>query len=234
MLKVNQVTVAYGKIVALKEVSLSVQPGEIVGIIGANGAGKTTLINAISGVLRPDTGTISFDGTEINKLPAWKIARKGIVQIPEGRKIFPKMSVRENMELGAYSQNNVKDVARLLEEMLVLFPVLRERNRQVAGTLSGGEQQMLAIARGLMANPKLLLFDEPSMGLAPIIVEKVFEVIKEINRKGVTVLLVEQNAKKSLQISSRAYVLETGKIILTDTGKNLLDHELVRKAYLGV
>jgi branched-chain amino acid transport system ATP-binding protein len=233
MLKLDKITVSYGKIVALNDVTLSVDKGEIIGIIGANGAGKTTLINTVSGILRPVKGAVTFLDERIDNLPAWKIVSKGIVQIPEGRKLFPKMTVLENMELGAYLLADKKEVARLIDEMFTTFPVLKDRKHQRAGTLSGGEQQMLAIARGLMSNPQLLMFDEPSMGLAPILVEKVFEIINQISKKGVTILLVEQNAKKSLQIAHRAYVLETGKIIFTGTGKELSQNELVKKAYLG-
>lgn len=232
LLSVENIHVSYNKIAALKGVSLSVDSGEIVAIIGANGAGKTTLINTISGVLAAKEGVIRFDGEAINGLAAWKIARKGIVQIPEGRKVFPKLSVVENMELGAYTQSSA-ETARRLDEMYGLFPALKERRAQAAGTLSGGEQQMLAIARGLMARPKLLMFDEPSMGLAPVIVDRVFEIIKGINEKGITILLVEQNAKKSLQVASRAYVLETGIITLSGCGKDLIENEMVKKAYLG-
>jgi branched-chain amino acid transport system ATP-binding protein len=234
LLKLENCSVAYGQIAALKDVSLELKRGEIVAIIGANGAGKTTLINAVSGVVPSHEGRILFEDQAIHALPAWKIARRGVVQIPEGRKVFPKMTVLENMELGAYGEKSGTAVRQLIETMYTKFPVLKERKDQAAGTLSGGEQQMLAIARGLMARPELLMFDEPSMGLSPVMVEKVFRIIKEIHEQGITVLLVEQNAKKSLQIASRAYVLETGRIVLSDTGANLLENELVKKAYLGV
>lgn len=234
ILQIDQIHVYYEKIAALKGISLYLQSGEIVAIIGANGAGKTTLINTISGVLQPAQGCIKFKDEIISSLPAWKIARKGVVQIPEGRKIFSGLTVKENMELGAFSENNKKEVKKEIENMYNLFPVLKERKKQLAGTLSGGEQQMLAIARGLMAKPEILMFDEPSMGLAPILVEKVFQVIQEINKQGITILLVEQNAKKSLQIASRAYVLETGNIVLSDAADKLLENDLVKKAYLGV
>ncbi|MFH1563582.1 MAG: ABC transporter ATP-binding protein [Nitrospirota bacterium] len=233
LLEVNQIHVYYDKIAALKGVSLSLQPGEIVAIIGANGAGKTTLINTISGVLHPQKGFIKFKDEIISNLPAWKIARKGVVQIPEGRKVFPKLTVVENMELGAFPENDRTEVKDRIENMYNLFPVLKERRKQLAGTLSGGEQQMLAIARGLMAKPEILMFDEPSMGLAPLLVEKVFQIIQEISKQGITILLVEQNAKKSLQIASRAYVLETGNIVLSDTTDKLLGNDMVKKAYLG-
>ncbi len=234
LLQIDDIHVSYDKIAALKGVSLYLQPGEIVAMIGANGAGKTTLINTISGVLPLQKGSIRFKDKVISNLPAWKIARYGIVQIPEGRKVFPGLTVVENMELGAFPEDNKKKVREGIENMYALFPVLRERKKQLAGTLSGGEQQMLAIARGLMAEPEILMFDEPSMGLSPILVEKVFETIQEINKKqGITILLIEQNAKKSLQIAERAYVLETGSIVITDTADKLLGSDMVRKAYLG-
>lgn len=233
LLEVDNIQVFYGQIAALKGISLQMDKGEILAIIGANGAGKTTLINTISGVLHPREGQIRFAGERIDKLPAWKIARKKILQIPEGRKVFAKQSVLENLELGAYAEDDNNLIKDRIAEMYRLFPILGERRTQLAGTLSGGEQQMLAIARGLMAGPELLLFDEPSMGLAPVIVEKVFQTITEINRRGISVLLVEQNARKSLQIAKRAYVLETGKIVMSDTAANLLENEQVKRAYLG-
>lgn len=233
LLEINQIEVYYEQIAALKGVSLDLNRGEILAIIGANGAGKTTLINTISGILHPRTGSVEFDGDPIHALPAWRIARKGILQIPEGRKVFAKQSVLENLELGAYSIKDKSAIKTGIERMYSLFPVLGERRNQLAGTLSGGEQQMLAIARGLMGNPELLLFDEPSMGLSPVMVERVFQTIQEINKQGITILLVEQNAKKSLQIANRAYVLETGKIVLADTAAKLLENEQVKQAYLG-
>jgi branched-chain amino acid transport system ATP-binding protein len=233
LLEINQIEVYYEQIAALKGVSLNLEVGEILAIIGANGAGKTTLINTISGVLHPRSGSVEFNGDPIHTLPAWKIARKGIMQIPEGRKVFAKQSVLENLELGAYSIKDKSAIKTSIERMYSLFPTLSERRNQLAGTLSGGEQQMLAIARGLMAHPELLLFDEPSMGLSPMMVERVFQTIQEINRQGITILLVEQNAKKSLQIANRAYVLETGKIVLADTAAKLLENEQVKQAYLG-
>ncbi len=233
LLEVDNIQVFHGQIAALKGISLQMDKGEILAIIGANGAGKTTLINTISGVLHPREGQIRFAGERIDKLPAWKIARKKILQIPEGRKVFAKQSVLENLELGAYAEDDNNVIKDRVSEMYRLFPILGERHTQLAGTLSGGEQQMLAIARGLMAGPELLLFDEPSMGLAPVVVEKVFQTITEINRRGISVLLVEQNARKSLQIAKRAYVLETGKIVMSDTAANLLENEQVKRAYLG-
>ena len=233
LLEVDNIQVFHGQIAALKGISLQMDKGEILAIIGATGAGKTTLINTISGVLHPREGQIRFAGERIDKLPAWKIARKKILQIPEGRKVFAKQSVLENLELGAYAEDDNNVIKDRVSEMYRLFPILGERHTQLAGTLSGGEQQMLAIARGLMAGPELLLFDEPSMGLAPVVVEKVFQTITEINRRGISVLLVEQNARKSLQIAKRAYVLETGKIVMSDTAANLLENEQVKRAYLG-
>ncbi len=234
ILEIEQIYTYYNKIAALKKVSLYLQSEEIIAIIGANGAGKTTLINTISGILHPEKGYIKFNNEIISGLPAWKIARKGIIQIPEGRKVFPKLTVEENLELGAYPQKQKNEINNNKENMYNLFPVLKERKNQLAGTLSGGEQQMLAIARGLMAKPKLLMFDEPSMGLSPVLVEKTFQIIKEINKQRITILLVEQNAKKALQIASRAYILETGNIVMTDIAKNLLENDIVKKVYLGI
>ena len=233
LLEVDNIFLSYDKIEALRGVSLHLEAGEIVAIIGANGAGKTSLINTVSGVLKPHQGEIRFKGERISHLPAYTIARKRIVQVPEGRKLFNKLTVTENLEMGAYPEKDASKVRTRIESMCSLFPILKERCNQPAGTLSGGEQQMLAIARGLMAEPELLMFDEPSMGLAPVIVEKVFQAITEINRKGITCLLVEQNARKSLQIAHRAYVLETGKIVLTDTASKLLENDQVKQAYLG-
>jgi branched-chain amino acid transport system ATP-binding protein len=233
LLEVDNIVLYYDQIAALKGVSLNLDKGEIVAIIGANGAGKTTLINTISGVLKPREGSIRFKGEVISGLPAHQIARKRIVQIPEGRKVFNKLTVLENLEMGAYS---VKDNAKIksdIQTMFALFPVLGERRSQPAGTLSGGEQQMLAVARGLMANPELLMFDEPSMGLSPVMVERVFKTIQEINQRGISILLVEQNARKSLQIATRAYVLETGTIVLSDKADRLLENDQVKRAYLG-
>lgn len=233
LLAVENIHLFYGPIEALKGVSLELAAGEIVAIIGANGAGKTTLINTISGVLHPRQGEIQFRGETISKHPAHAVARKRIVQIPEGRKVFAKLTVRENLEMGGYSVADRSKVKEQIELMQTLFPVLGERRQQLAGTLSGGEQQMLAIARGLMSSPELLLFDEPSMGLSPVMVEKVFGVIREINGRGISILLVEQNARKSLQIAHRAYVLETGCIVLSDRADRLLENDQVRQAYLG-
>ncbi|MEW6052119.1 MAG: ABC transporter ATP-binding protein [Candidatus Zixiibacteriota bacterium] len=233
LLEISNVHLLYGQIAALKGVSLHLETGEIVAIIGANGAGKTTLINTISGVLHPKEGEIHFRGEMISGLPAHAIARKRIVQIPEGRKVFAKLTVLENLQMGAFVVRDKVRIRADLEAMQTLFPVLAERRHQLAGTLSGGEQQMLAIARGLMAGPELLLFDEPSMGLSPVMVEKVFGVINDINARGISILLVEQNARKSLQIAHRAYVLETGHIVLSDRADRLLENDQVKKAYLG-
>lgn len=233
LLEIDNIFLSYEKIEALKGVSLYLNPGEIVAIIGANGAGKTSLINTVSGVLRPQKGEIRFKGERISHLAAYTIARKRIVQVPEGRKLFNKLTVTENLEMGAYPEKDKAKIRTRIESMQLLFPILAERRNQPAGTLSGGEQQMLAIARGLMAEPELLMFDEPSMGLAPVVVEKVFQAIREINQRGITCLLVEQNARKSLQIANRAYVLETGKIVLTDTASKLLENDQVKQAYLG-
>ncbi len=233
LLEVDNIAISYNKIEALKGVSIALEAGEIVAIIGANGAGKTTLINTISGVLRPHQGQIKFKGETISQLAAYQVTRRRIVQVPEGRKMFNKLTVVENLEMGAFAISDKKWIAENIEKMQTLFPILKERRNQPAGTLSGGEQQMLAIARGLMANPELLMFDEPSMGLAPVVVEKVFQIIKEINQSGITCLLVEQNARKSLQIANRAYVLETGRIVLSDSSDHLLQNEQVKQAYLG-
>jgi branched-chain amino acid transport system ATP-binding protein len=233
LLEVTDLHLKYDHIAALKGVSLSLEEGEIVAIIGANGAGKTTLINTISGVLKPYQGEVRFKDEIISGLAAFKISRKKVIQVPEGRKVFNKLSVLENLEMGAFAIDDKKRIRKNIDHMQELFPILKERATQAAGTLSGGEQQMLAIARGLMAEPELLMFDEPSMGLSPVMVEKVFQIIKEINQRGITCLLVEQNARKSLQIAHRAYVLETGSIVLSDSASNLLENEQVKKAYLG-
>lgn len=232
MLEISGVHVYYGAIHALKGLDVVVNQGEIVSIIGCNGAGKSTLLRTISGLLTPREGDIRLDGTSIAGMPANLIVRKGIVHAPEGRRIFTNMSVGENLQLGAFCRKDA-DVAPDMELVLNRFPRLRERFKQSAGTLSGGEQQMLAIGRALMARPKILLLDEPSLGLAPNLVSEIFRIIKEINEGGVTVLLVEQNAVRALELANRAYVLETGRIVLSDTGARLLDNPKVREAYLG-
>jgi branched-chain amino acid transport system ATP-binding protein len=232
LLDVKDIHVFYGNIEAVKGMSFHVDRGEIVCLIGANGAGKTTTLRTVSGLLRPREGAIFYDDQRIDMVPAHEIVALGVAQSPEGRRIFPRMSVRENLEMGAFTR---KDAAQRedLERILELFPILKERARQAAGTLSGGEQQMLAIGRALMTKPKLLLLDEPSMGLAPIVVERIFQTIREISQQGVTILLVEQNAAQALSLANRGYVIETGKIVLEDEARALLANERVRKAYLG-
>ncbi|HIQ60526.1 MAG TPA: ABC transporter ATP-binding protein [Candidatus Enterenecus faecium] len=232
MLKVNNINVYYGAIHAIKDISFEVHPGEVVTLIGANGAGKTTTLQTISGLLHSRTGSIEFMGENIMGHPAHKLVGKGLAQVPEGRRVFLQMTVEENLEMGAYSQPK-STVASGLERAYELFPRLSERRRQVAGTLSGGEQQMLAMGRALMSNPKLLMLDEPSMGLAPILVEQIFDIIRNLHKAGTTILLVEQNAQMALSVADRAYVLETGKIVSTGTGAQLLNDESVKKAYLG-
>ena len=232
MLKVNDINVYYGAIHAIKGVSFEVNDGEIVTLIGANGAGKTTTLQTVSGLLHSRTGSIEFMGENIMGHPAHKLVGEGLAQVPEGRRVFLQMTVEENLEMGAYSQPK-STVASGLERAYELFPRLSERRRQVAGTLSGGEQQMLAMGRALMSNPKLLMLDEPSMGLAPILVEQIFDIIRNLHKAGTTILLVEQNAQMALSVADRAYVLETGKIVSTGTGAQLLNDESVKKAYLG-
>lgn len=238
MLEMNDIHTFYGPVEALKGITLKVNQGEIVCLIGSNGAGKSTTLMTISGILRPGKGNIFFMGKDIVNVPPHRIVEMGISHVPEGRRIFPKLTVKENLEMGAYSvARSQKPEARKLKNQLdkvyELFPVLKERERQMGGTLSGGEQQMLAISRALMSEPKLLLLDEPSLGLAPIIVSKIFRAIKEVNQDGVTVLLVEQNAHAALNLSNRGYVLENGKIAIHGAGKELLNNEQVKKAYLG-
>jgi branched-chain amino acid transport system ATP-binding protein len=231
MLELRDVQTFYGHIHALKGITLEVRVGEIVTLIGANGAGKSTTLKTISGLLSPKSGEILFEGKRINGMPAHKVAATGIAQSPEGRRVFPRMSVLENLEMGAYVHGKVDSAD--LERVMDLFPRLKERIGQKAGTLSGGEQQMLAIGRALMAKPRLLLLDEPSMGLAPILVEQIFDIVVEVNKQGTPVLLVEQNALMALAISHRGYVIQTGEIVLTDDSQALLRNDLVRKAYLG-
>ncbi len=233
MLKVNDIDVYYGHIHALKGVSLNVEEGEIVTLIGANGAGKTTLLNTLSGLLRPKNGTIEYMGKSIVGLPAQQIVRDGIIHVPEGRRVFAEMTVEENLLLGAFLRKDSQQVKKDLEKVYEIFPRLEERKKQQSGTLSGGEQQMLAIGRALMSKPKLLLLDEPSWVLPPILVQTIFEIIQEINNDGTTVLLVEQNAHMALSIADRGYVIETGKVVISGTSKELQESELVREAYLG-
>jgi branched-chain amino acid transport system ATP-binding protein len=226
--------VYYGAIHALQGISFTVNEGEIVTLIGANGAGKSTTLRTISGLLRPRRGTIVFKGEDITMTPAERIVRLGIGHVPEGRKIFAPMTVRENLDMGAYTRTDPAEIQQSMERAFTSFPRLRERLNQLGGTLSGGEQQMLAMARGVMSRPSLLLLDEPSMGLSPILVEEIFRIIQEINSRGTSILLVEQNALMALQVASRAYVLETGRIVLEGTGKELRESSRVREAYLGV
>lgn len=233
MLKIENINVYYGAIHALKGISVDVQEGEIVTLIGANGAGKSTTLRTISGLLKPKTGGIVFEGKSIAGQPAQNIVKLGISQVPEGRRIFANMTVLENIELGAYIRTDTKEIAADMAKVFERFPRLAERKSQVAGTLSGGEQQMLAMGRALMSRPRLLLLDEPSMGLAPLLVKEIFSIIKEINETGTTILLVEQNAHMALSIAHHAYVLETGRITLKGTAKELAASEEVRKAYLG-
>ncbi len=233
MLKVENINVYYGAIHALKGISVDVKEGEIVTLIGANGAGKSTILRTISGLLRTKSGNILFEGNSVASMAAEEIVKKGISQVPEGRRIFANMTVEENLELGAYIRSDKAGIRKDIKKVFERFPRLGERRTQVAGTLSGGEQQMLAIGRGLMSQPRLLLLDEPSMGLAPLLVKEIFSIIKEINASGTTILLVEQNANMALSIAHQAYVLETGRIILSGPAKELAESEEVRKAYLG-
>jgi branched-chain amino acid transport system ATP-binding protein len=233
MLELDSVESFYGKIQALKGISLEVPEGSIVAILGANGAGKSTTLRTISGLIQPAQGRITFQGEEIRKAPPHKIVRMGICQVPEGRDIFMGLTVQENLKMGAFTRKETKEIQQNLERIYTSFPILKERYRQQAGTLSGGEQQMLAIARGLMSNPKLMLLDEPSLGLAPLMVEEIFKIIKDINNEGVTILLVEQNANMALQTARYGYVMETGNIALHDKAKNLIKNDYVRQVYLG-
>lgn len=232
MLRLSSVVASYGKIDALKGISMEVAKGEIVAIIGANGAGKSTTLMAISGAIRAKSGSILFEGNDITALPPHEIVRLGISQVPEGRRIFPLLTVRENLELGGFTRNRA-DIEKEIDIVYNIFPTLAERSRQTAGTLSGGEQQMLAIGRALMARPRLLLLDEPSLGLAPIVVSRIFRIIKDINRQGTTVLLVEQNARAALRLADRAYVMETGRVVMHGPARLLADDPGIKKAYLG-
>jgi branched-chain amino acid transport system ATP-binding protein len=235
MLKVDNIDVAYGDVQVLFGVSLDIQEGELVAVIGANGAGKTTLLNTISGILTPQKGSINLKDKVISAQPAYRTVADGIVHVPEGRLLFPGMSVRENLKMGAYLANGKEITNERLEMVNKMFPRLKEREKQLAGTLSGGEQQMLAVGRGLMAGPKLLMLDEPSLGLAPILVQQVFDLAQQINKElGVTVLLVEQNVRHSCEISDRAFVMENGKIVLQGSGTDMLENDHVREAYLGL
>jgi branched-chain amino acid transport system ATP-binding protein len=233
MLEVENLHAYYGKIHALKDISLTVEKGEIVTLIGANGAGKSSTLRAMSGLLRPREGKIRFDGEDLTNLLPHKIVTKGIIQVPEGRRIFGQLTVLENLDMGAFTCRDPNLNRKNISKVFNLFPRLAERRRQVGGTLSGGEQQMLAIGRAMMANPKMLLLDEPSMGLAPVLVDTIFETIQKLNEAGTTILLVEQNARMALQVASRGYVIQTGVVLLTDTAANLQENEMVRKAYMG-
>lgn len=233
LLEIRGLAVNYDRIRAVHRVDLEVREGEIVALIGANGAGKTTTLHSISGLRKPSAGTILFEGQRLAEVPAQEIVRRGIVQVPEGRAILTTLTVRENLELGAYSRRDREEIAQDLRRVEQRFPILRERAGGAAGNLSGGEQQMLAIGRALMARPRLLLLDEPSMGLAPLVVQEIFSILKEINAQGTSILLVEQNARQALKIADRGYVLETGRTVLSDTGEGLLHNPKVVEAYLG-
>jgi branched-chain amino acid transport system ATP-binding protein len=233
MLEVKNVHTYYGNIHALDDVSLKVEKGEIVTMIGANGAGKSTMLKTASGLLKPKSGSIQLEGEELTTLPAHVIVTRGVVQVPEGRRVFGRLTVKENLEMGAFTSSDQKLNGDNLERVYTLFPRLKERHKQISGTLSGGEQQMLAMGRALMSNPKVLLLDEPSMGLAPVLVDGIFDIIRRLHADGTTILLVEQNARMALQVASRGYVLQSGQIILSDSSENLANNEIVRKAYLG-
>lgn len=233
MLKVENLNVSYGVIAAIKGVSFQVNKGEIVALIGANGAGKTTILQTVTGLIQPKSGSLFFEGVDLRRTPAHKIVSLGMAHVPEGRRIFQELTVLENLKLGAFTRKDKKEIADSLEMVYSRFPRLKERRTQIAGTLSGGEQQMLAMGRALMSNPRLLMLDEPSMGLAPILVEQIFDIIQELNQHGTTILLVEQNAQMALSVAHRGYVLETGKIVTTGSGEELLEDEAVKKAYLG-
>jgi branched-chain amino acid transport system ATP-binding protein len=234
MLEVRDLVVAYGAIEAVKGISLQVQAGDVVTLIGGNGAGKTTTLRTLSGLLRPVAGQVLFEGERIDRVPAHEIVRRGIAHSPEGRRIFPRMTIEENLELGAYSRRGkTAEIRDTIDRVYALFPMLGERRGQPAGTLSGGEQQMLAVGRALMSQPRLIMLDEPSMGLSPIMMQKIFSTLVELKGQGTTILLVEQNAQAALSLADRGYVIETGRIVLEDNGPALLGNELVRKAYLG-
>ena len=232
ILKVDDINVYYGSIHAIKGISFEVNQGEVVTLIGANGAGKSTTLNTISGLLRSKTGSVSFLGEDLGHVPCHKVVSKGLALVPEGRRVFLQMTVQENLEMGAFTRSGA-GVDADLEQVYAQFPRLKERQKQIAGTLSGGEQQMLAMGRALMSKPRLLMLDEPSMGLAPILVEQIFDIIRELHRKGTTILLVEQNAQAALSVADRGYVLETGKVVATGTGAELLASPAIKKAYLG-
>jgi len=234
MLEVKNIKVCYGQAIAISNISLEVNEGEIVSIIGSNGAGKTTLVNTISGLLHPKEGSIYYLGERIDNLSAHEIVKRGIVQVPEGRKLFGKLSVYDNLLLGGYQIKSKEKIEQLINKVYSLFPILSERENQIAETLSGGQQQMLAIGRAIMADPKLIIFDEPSLGLMPILVKQVSESIEKMHKQGYTIILIEQNIKEALKLASRAYVIQTGKTVLDGTSKDLLNNEMVKKAYLGM
>ena len=233
MLEVKDIEVYYGMIQAIKGVSFHVDQGEVIALIGANGAGKTTILHTVSGLLAPKTGTVLFEGQDITKIPGHKIVSMGMAHVPEGRRVFAQLSVLQNLKMGAYTRKDKEEIQQTLKTVFERFPRLEERQNQLAGTLSGGEQQMLAMGRALMSHPKIILMDEPSMGLSPIFVNEIFDIIQEVSKSGTTVLLVEQNAKKALSIADRAYVLETGNIVLEGKASDLLEDDAIKKAYLG-
>lgn len=233
MMEVKDIEVYYGMIQAIKGVSFHVNQGEVIALIGANGAGKTTILHTISGLLSPKSGSVLFEGQDITKVPGHKIVSMGMAHVPEGRRVFAQLTVLQNLKMGAYTRKNKEEIRQTLENVFLRFPRLEERQNQLAGTLSGGEQQMLAMGRALMSHPKIILMDEPSMGLSPIFVNEIFDIIQEVSKGGTTVLLVEQNAKKALSIADRAYVLETGRIVLEGKAADLLQNDSIRKAYLG-
>jgi branched-chain amino acid transport system ATP-binding protein len=234
MLEIRKLNFAYGDLQVLWDVDLEVRQGEIVTVLGANGAGKSTILRNVSRLVRPTSGRISLDGTELDRLASHEVVALGVIQVPEGRRIFPEMTVVENLRMGSFVKETRRDRERNMGRVFALFPRLAERKDQLGGTMSGGEQQMLAIARGLMGNPKLLLLDEPSLGLSPLLVRSIFEIIREINQQGTTILLVEQNVYQSLRIAHRAYVIETGRVVMSGTGAELLDNAHVKKAFLGM
>ncbi|MBQ8117569.1 MAG: ABC transporter ATP-binding protein [Lachnospiraceae bacterium] len=233
MLEINDIQVAYGVILAIKGVSFHVDKGEVIALIGANGAGKTTILHTVSGLITPKSGSVIFEGKDITKIPGHKIVSMGMAHVPEGRRVFAQLTVLQNLKMGAYTRKDKEEIAQTLEMVFDRFPRLKERQNQLAGTLSGGEQQMLAMGRALMSKPGIILMDEPSMGLSPIFVNEIFDIIQEVSKSGTTVLLVEQNAKKALSIADRAYVLETGKIVLEGKASELLENDAIKKAYLG-
>ena len=233
MLEIKDLKVSYGMIRAIKGISFEVNKGEVIALIGANGAGKTTILHTITGLLNADSGSVTYEGKDITRMPGHKIVSMGIAHVPEGRRVFANMTVLQNLKLGAYTRKDKAEIAETLEMVYTRFPRLKERKNQLAGTLSGGEQQMLAMGRALMSHPQIILMDEPSMGLSPIFVNEIFDIIEEVSKSGTTVLLVEQNAKKALSIADRAYVLETGNIVLDGKASELLDNDSIKKAYLG-